>query len=489
MKKQYFAVIFLSSLFFSSCDILFSNYSAKGIDKNKGESSLSKEEEIIVIDGKKKEQNSIETEQDNSSGETWSILVYMPADNNLEPEAINDLCEIEMSKLDTDKVTILALVDRNPGYDASNGNWYNTRLYKMKTGKDSVSKTLISEEIDCEPLGLVKGGNVELDMSSTYVLSDSLKFMRKEFPADRYGLIVWGHGTGWRGESEMTSDSFRAVAFDATTGSYMNLKDFSKALKDGIEENPLDLIGFDTCFGMEFEVLYEIQDYARYCVGSEGLVLSGGWNYEKLFTYFSISQEKSTEALCSSIVKQFSELYKDNSGSSISVFNLQETLNVFLCFEGFMKYVSQFIQNAEVRDQVINGIYQDLIMYSSGAAGSDVYYDMLEMSNSIEKALNDFEKSNPELSNKIKTQRDELIESFSKAIPFYWSYDSVYPGVGIFFGVLSESGLFASMHPNGYVKGKNTNQLNFVTNSNWYVPQKKCSESFLDKLFYTGTWD
>ena len=64
----------------------------------------------------------------------WSILVYMSADNNLESAAIADLIEMEKSKLNTKNVSVLVLLDRNPSYDSSNGNWKNTKLYRIVEG-------------------------------------------------------------------------------------------------------------------------------------------------------------------------------------------------------------------------------------------------------------------------------------------------------------------------------------------------------------------
>src|SRR5689334_14842618 len=50
-----------------------------------------------------------------TTGQTWTILVYMLADNDLEPFALKDLTEM-MSVPSSTSVNILAQVDRADGY-------------------------------------------------------------------------------------------------------------------------------------------------------------------------------------------------------------------------------------------------------------------------------------------------------------------------------------------------------------------------------------
>ena len=113
------------------------------------------------------EKNNIEiTEKPDSLEREWTILMYMSADNNLESAAIEDFLEMEKSKLNTKEVTVLVLLDRCSSYDSSNGNWNNTKLFRLKTGSDGTAKEIISEEIECVELGLNVTNQNELDMSA-----------------------------------------------------------------------------------------------------------------------------------------------------------------------------------------------------------------------------------------------------------------------------------------------------------------------------------
>ena len=71
----------------------------------------------------------------------WTIIVYVAADNDLEPFAILDLNEMEAASLPAG-VDIAVLADRIAGYDASNGNWTDARLGVI--GRDHNVSTISS---------------------------------------------------------------------------------------------------------------------------------------------------------------------------------------------------------------------------------------------------------------------------------------------------------------------------------------------------------
>jgi hypothetical protein len=58
----------------------------------------------------------------------WTVLVYQAGDNDLEDALIKDFNEMERVGSD-DNINIVALLDRSPRYDTSNGNWSTTRRY------------------------------------------------------------------------------------------------------------------------------------------------------------------------------------------------------------------------------------------------------------------------------------------------------------------------------------------------------------------------
>ncbi len=175
----------------------------------------------------------------------WTYVVYMAADNELEGAAMRALNELEGADWRGQDVSVLALIDRNPGYDATDGNWSGTRLYEIRYDKAGVNNTIISDRLDCGILGLSRSSESELDMSSPYVLKGILEYAKDAYEAEQYGLIVWGHGAGWRG-----------IVKDETSGrSAMPVSRLGSAVKD----KGLRIIGFDTGFAGNIEVMYELK--------------------------------------------------------------------------------------------------------------------------------------------------------------------------------------------------------------------------------------
>ena len=219
----------------------------------------------------------------------WTYIVYMAADNELEGNALRAINELEGADWRGQDVSVLVLLDRNPGYDATDGNWSGTRLYEVRYDSEGVNNTIISERLECGILGLSKGSESELDMSSPYVLKGILEYAKDAYEAEQYGLIVWGHGAGWRG----------IVKDETSGGSTMPVSRLGAAVKD----QGLRIIAFDTGFAGNIEVMYELKDTAQYGIGSSGASPAEGWAYRKVFQTF-LASGKGAEDFCSAAERQ-----------------------------------------------------------------------------------------------------------------------------------------------------------------------------------------
>lgn len=413
----------------------------------------------------------------------WTVLIYMSCDNNLESAAMEDLCEMECSSLNTQATTVLMLVDRSPAYDTSDGNWPGTRLYRLNTGRLPESKQMISDEIECRDLGLSVGTETELDMSSDYVLANFISYGRNRFPAEHYALIMWGHGTGWR---SVESDSencglFKGFAYDETSKTYMTLHQMGTALKTGLTDMKLDVLGFDTCFGGELEVMYELYEYADYCVATEGLLMSSGWNYEQLFSDFQKDGEGTVSAFCNAIVEQFKKQYAYSFRASVCVVDMEKVPQLFECFDGFTKSAAEQITDSEKRDGVLETLYTKLPCntekYTYGTAGNDIYLDIYSMINNLKEYLGEAVPAEA-YSNFIDADAQTVINS--------WASDRERGGLGVYFSSLTTGNLLSAVHPAAYIKGRTVDQIRFVQNSTGYVPGDETGESLIEKIFYTS---
>jgi hypothetical protein len=78
----------------------------------------------------------------------WTVMVYMAADNNLEPAALMDLNEME-GVGSSSNVNIVAEVDRSAEYVDTDGNWSGGRRYYIQQDQntDSVTSPMIQDQL------------------------------------------------------------------------------------------------------------------------------------------------------------------------------------------------------------------------------------------------------------------------------------------------------------------------------------------------------
>lgn len=401
----------------------------------------------------------------------WTVLVYMAADNNLESEAITDLNEMEVSALDVN-VTVLALVDRAQGFDATNGDWTDTRLYKI-IQDNQVNKTLIaSERLDCPELGLSASESSELDMSNPATLSGFLSYARRKFPAENFALILWGHGTGWRNsESEIISENnvFSSKAFAIDNSSYMTISALRRGIEAGMGDEKLSVIGFDTCFGICLETAYELCDSADFMIGSPGLVASGGWNYSNVFARFSKS-DFSQKSFLETVLSQFREEYASYPHAVFSCLDLSRIRKLVEGLSFCAKDFADSIDCQEKRDQIFTIFREKTLSYYATSYPTDFYVDLRHLIGQ----LSDF------------YDFSDLSSLIEDAVYDSWSSFEEPVSMGLFFTVYSNPGVESPSHPAGYyADSKSTETGRFVRDCSGYVPSGRKNYSLLDKLFYS----
>jgi hypothetical protein len=120
--------------------------------------------------------------------------------------------------------------------------------------------------------------------SDPQVMEDVLKFAVRRYPASRdYGLVLWGHSTGW----VISSDSIaytRAYGVDnginsatSDVGNWLNVPTLARVLK---KLPHMKFIFADCCMFMCLESLYELRDVADYIIGSPAEIPQDGAPYQ-----------------------------------------------------------------------------------------------------------------------------------------------------------------------------------------------------------------
>ena len=244
-----------------------------------------------------------------TTAKTWTVLVYMAADNNLEPYAIEDVIEMSSAK-PGENLRFVVQIDRHKGYSAkalsSAGDFTTTKRLVIETGKDGKRSILTVADLG------------ETDTADPKHLIEFIKWGVGTYPSDHTALILWNHGQAWRGFGGDEDDA-KAGTDTETWLSTANLK---KALEDGLKATKLkafDIVGFDACLMASLTTMGVVQNVATYLVASEDLEPAHGWNY-KSFEAVVNNPALSPALVGEALLQGFANQAKDNKkGSSITL--------------------------------------------------------------------------------------------------------------------------------------------------------------------------
>lgn len=376
---------------------------------------------------------------DQKGNKKLTLMIYMAADNDLESYALANLKEIEKALIQ--EVNVLVLLDRSEGYDETCGNWTDTRLYEV-LHDDGGSSSINSRRLDCPALDLTSSEATELDMSNSSVLQKFIEFGKVNYKAEKYALIIWGHGGGWK-----------AFAIDDRSKSYMSVKELGNAVRN----QGLDVIGFDTCFGGVIENVYELKDCAEFTVGCPGVSPNNGWDYKSFFEMLSEGDYSSDN---------IAHAMGQCSRAAASVFENKKVSNLMDSFEQFCKELSQSIQNENDRRQILDSLFASK-SYSYTQYPCDMFLDIRAMAG-------------------LYTSSENTLLSAAAVRLSTVASDISATGISLHFIPLDSANIMASSHSEDYIKNENkTNQCAFIKESRWWVPSVNGnSGSLLDKLFY-----
>jgi len=231
---------------------------------------------------------------------SWTVIVYMAADNNLEKYAIGDINDMEFTGGSED-VNVVVQVDRAEGYDDSNEDWTDTRRYLIQEDIEDMAGI----EVNSELVG-------ELDETNTgdpATLVDFATWAIKTYPADQYALIIWDHGGSW----------FGAAADNSADGDMLTLPELDGALTTIRQETQLEkfeFIGFDACLMGALEVYQTLVAHTYYAIASPELVPGFGWNYADVLLEMVDNPDITVEDLGYLIIDSFVEFYSRREGYS-----------------------------------------------------------------------------------------------------------------------------------------------------------------------------
>lgn len=278
----------------------------------------------------------------NKAPTDWTFIVYIAADNDLRSFAARNIKQ--MAQIGSNAhINIVVQLDIRV-----TGNQKITRRYYIEQ-----NKIYHVNESDA--------ASQHMDSGDPKTLISCACWAIQNYPADKYALILWNHGTGIidpdRGRIINPSELFsfnpasnkleldrtvgfldfinkikvlrsvdlshiecdnatelipRGICWDDSTGNYLTNQKLEHALKEicnsVLKGKKINILGFDACLMSMVEVANIVKKYVNVMVSSQEVELGTGWDYSKVLAPFRSHSMRESD-FANHIVNVYEETY------------------------------------------------------------------------------------------------------------------------------------------------------------------------------------
>lgn len=280
------------------------------------------------------------------SSAAWTVMVYLAADNNLDPFAVGDIEEMEQVG-SSDQLRIVVLVDR-ADYDSE---WSTARRALVQHAPAPGVQSLTPSDT-CTDLG-------EIDTGAPETLRGFVTWAAATYPARRYALILWNHGGGWRALDDLTTGAARGgyprglawvptpqsryVCSDDDSGNKICTRHVREALEaTGVR---FDLIAYDACVMGMVEVAYEMRGLTDYTVASQQNIPGEGFSYTPFLSRLNAAPSMDAAALGAAIIEAYDATYSDEPDCTLALVQSSALGGLVERLNGFVREIAA-AQNA-----------------------------------------------------------------------------------------------------------------------------------------------
>ncbi len=340
---------------------------------------------------------------------SWTVLLYLDGDNDLEASAITDFLEASDVGSSSD-VNIAALFDRISSYSTSEDNWTDARRGLIQQGDSPTTDW-------GESIG-------EVNMGDPDTLSDFINWGVSAYPAEHYAVIIWNHGDGWLTAPE---NDAKSVATDTTSSDALSIRELRLALEASEPSTgPIDILGMDACLMSMAEVAYEIRNQADYYVASEETIALEGWPYDTILSSLVSTPSMTPKALAMIMVNRFAATYSEFY--TLASIDLSQMDTVAECVDVLAESLradwngdTDSIVDAasDVQTAISNAVITE--RHSTDETGSNGLAIYLPLSGSMNS---DYSSSNLQFA--VDTQWDEFVKEYLAKMGSSWVLDANY---------------------------------------------------------------
>ena len=305
---------------------------------------------------------------DHSKDQNVVVLEYIIG-SNLEDRIGSASSNILMMKDATKRGDGLTFVLENGG----SKRWFTENVADSSVARYTVSGGKVEKVMDLD---------AETCMTEPDSLADFISWGVREYPADRYMLVLWDHGGGvpyGYGSDELNQredkDNFGGI----------RVSEVAQALEKS--DAKFDVVGFDACLMQDIEIADALEPYADYLLASEETEGSYGWYYTDGFGRLAetpgLSSEEFGKAMVSSYDQFNTVLNKDSktkTNTTLSFVDLSLASAAADKFEGLMSDIGNAVRNNK-------GDFAELGLAASGAYAfaDDIQIDLIDFISKLDE--------------------------------------------------------------------------------------------------------
>lgn len=233
-----------------------------------------------------------------------TVIVYLAGNNNISAYAnyaYNQIVESDLPDYDSDRVVLVFrhIADNTPKL---------SRFYKNSAG------TCMEEILVTYPDNF----NSAVPSSLAEVINDA----QTAYPSEKYGLILWSHGTGHLPEGYYSTPEkaqAQRLSFGEDSGKEMEIDKIRTALSGKY----FNYIICDCCLMGCVEVAYEWKDLCDYFVASPTEVLVDGYPYKDIMPELCSFEDTGSDMI--QVARDFMNYYRtENSDATVAVVKTSE---------------------------------------------------------------------------------------------------------------------------------------------------------------------
>ena len=217
-----------------------------------------------------------------------TVMVYMSGDNNLSGIVSEDIREMQQGITGIPQNNnLVVFIDRAIS---------NEKPFIARVTKEAKLDTLYKYPYD-------------FYASDPEQFSDVLKQITTLCPAKEYGLVLWGHASGWVVSSDTIA---QRRAYGQDNGQWMNITQMARALEGLKDQSVLPKLSFifaDCCNMMCVENGYELRNVTDYLIGAPSEIPGYGAPYQLVVPYLF----KNGSDLYKGIIDTYYDYYADYS--------------------------------------------------------------------------------------------------------------------------------------------------------------------------------